>query len=191
MFDSLIFDSGRFDRESNNTYEGYIHGDGKLICQLEVICPFANFMFMGVGALINVLTPFAIISGCEGNIIEGNQPGQGGNGGLELTLVMELDSQINGVGTFDIFNFGDIKTDVLYLRDISLLPGKTITIDTDLMTVLFGFEHDVSSLTDDSIFFELNEGTNEIKFEITYEFDPNPIPANELETTFIWQNRWL
>ena len=59
------------------------------------------------------------------------------------------------------------------------------------MTVLFGVNHDVSSLTDESIFFELNEGTNELKFEISYEIQPNPLPANELDTTLIWQNRWL
>ena len=84
-----------------------------------------------------------------------------------------------------------MEVSVLDLRNISLLPGETITIDTDSMVVLFGLVHDVSSLTSDSEFFELDKGTNELRFDWTYEANPNPIPENELEVTIIWQNRWL
>ena len=184
MFDRFIFDSGRFDRESNNKYEGYIHGEGNAFCEPTMIYNFIPFIFAGKGSALGVLAPYAYITGNNGEII-------GANGKLELELVMEWDVDIFGEGKIDSLNIGDIKTNIIYLKGISLEPDQTITIDTDSMTVLFGVNHDVSSLTDESIFFELNEGTNELKFEISYEIQPNPLPANELDTTLIWQNRWL
>lgn len=190
MFDHFIFDSGKFDRETNDKYEGRIYGDGQLICNPEFVYSINTFTLYGKSSLFGLLAFGVIIQDSKGEIIEGESE-QNGNGGLELTLVMVTDINFVGTGILDIFNFGDIITDVLYLREISLLPNQTITIDTDSMTVLFGVEHDVSSLTNESTFFVLNEGNNELKFEITYEIPPNPMPENELETTIIWQNRWL
>lgn len=72
---------------------------------------------------------------------------------------MEYDVDFFGVGDLDVFNIGNIQTEIINLRGLSLLPNETITIDTDSMIVLFGLEHDVSSLSNDSVFFNLNEGT--------------------------------
>lgn len=191
MFDRLIFDSGRFDRETNNKYEGQAHGAGELNTLVEMICPIDIIIDDGASTLFALMAPHAIIESNGGEIIEGNPGWQEGNGGLELNLVMEYDVDFFGVGDLDVFNIGDIQTEIINLRGLSLLPNETITIDTDSMIVLFGLEHDVSSLSNDSVFFNLNEGTNEIKFIIGYESVPSPIPENELETTIIWQNRWL
>jgi len=193
MFDRLIFDSGRFDRETNDKYEGQAHGAGELNTLAEMIYNIDIIIDDGASTLFALMAPHAIIES-SGEIIEGNpgNPGsQAGNGGLELILIMERDVDFSGVGDIDIFNIGDIQTEIINLRGLSLLPNETITIDTDSMIVLFGLEHDVSSLSNESVFFNLNEGTNEIKFIIGYESVPSPIPANELETTIIWQNRWL
>ena len=189
MFDRLIFDSGRFDRETNGNYEGQAHGAGELNTLVEMIYAI-DIIIDGASTFFALMAPHAIIES-GGEIVEGNPGLQEGNGGLELNLVMEYDVDFFGVGDLDVFNIGDIQTEIINLRGLSLLPNETITIDTDSMTVLFGVNHDVSSLTDESIFFELNEGTNELKFEIGYEIQPNPLPANELDTTLIWQNRWL
>ena len=190
MFDRLIFDSGKFDRETNNSYEGRMHGRGELVCSPEMI-QYLNITLDGSASFVMVFGIVIYITGNSGEIIEGNPPGQGGTGGMELVLIMETDVDLSGAGDLDIFNFGDIVTDVLKLSGITLLPGETITIDSDSMTVLFGLVHDVSSLTSDSVFFYLNEGENELKFIIGYQNPPSPIPENELETTIIWQNRWL
>ena len=189
MFDRLIFDSGRFDRETNGNYEGRAHGAGELNTLVEMIYAL-DIIIDGASTFFALMAPHAIIES-GGEIIEGNPGWQEGNGGLELNLVMEYDVDFFSVGDLDLFNIGDIQTEIINLRDLSLLPNETITIDTDSMIVLFGLEHDVSSLSNDSEFFNLNEGTNEIKFIIGYESVPSPIPENELETTIIWQNRWL
>lgn len=180
MFDRLIFDSGKFDRETNDGYEGRIHGGGELVCSPEMIQNL-NIILDGSATFFMVFGAVAYITGNAGEIYNGEN----------LVLVMEIDVNLSGAGDFDIFNIGDIVTDILKLNGIALLPGETVTIDTDTMTVLFGLEHDVSSLTNESVFFNLNEGQNELKFIIGYENVPSPIPENELETTIIWQNRWL
>ena len=189
MFDRLIFDSGRFDRETNDKYEGQAHGAGELNTLVEMIYNI-DIIIDGASTFFALMAPHAIIES-SGEIIEGNPGWQAGNGGLELILVMEYDVDFFNAGDLDVVNIGDIQTEIINLRGISLLPNGTITIDTDSMIVLFGLTHDVSSLSNDSVFFNLNEGTNEIKFIIGYESVPSPIPENELETTIIWQNRWL
>lgn len=189
MFDRFIFDSGKFDRETNDSYEGHIHGSGELVTTPEMIQEL-SITFDGSASFSAVLAAVAYITGNNGEIIDGNLPPDEYEG-LKLVLVMEMNIALSGTGDLDMFNIGDIQTEIINLRGLSLLPNKTITIDTDSMTVLFGLEHDVSSLSNDSVFFNLNEGTNEIKFIIDYESVPSPMPANELETTIIWQNRWL
>ena len=57
------------------------------------------------------------------------------------------------------------------------------TIDTDLLQVLFGSIEDVSAVTSDSVFFELNPGENEILISTD--------SVTTLDVTAIWQNRWL
>lgn len=191
MFDKSIFDGTRFDRESNDSYEGRIHGEGGLICAPELIYNFNSLIFSGQSGFSLFLAPFSKIDSF-GSLIGDNTPEQYNTGGnLELVLVMEMSPSFFGAGNIDAFNIGNIITNILSFRGISLKPNETITIDTDAMTVLFGLEHDVSSLTNDSSFFDLNEGTNELTFEIGYEVPPDPMPAHELDTTIIWQNRWL
>ena len=192
MFDRLIFDSGKFDRENNNKYEGNIHGIGEINTSDFVFAYiFSEFTFSGESTFFAMPGIFSNVEGSVGDIIEGNPGGQNGSGGLNLVLVMEYTGTFSAVGYLDVDTFGDIETSILNLRGISLLPGETITIDTDTMIVLFGLTHDVSSLTTDSKFFYLNEGDNEISFAVEYETPPSPGPDNELETTIIWQNRWL
>ena len=188
MFDRLIFDSGKFNRETNDNYEGYIHGEGELDCAIEMV-QFIGLELNGSGEVYCQLALFSYISG-SGEIIQSHEPDEEPEA-LKLNLVMNMEIKMIGSGGLDITGLGDAEMDLLYLRGISLLPNQTITIDADSMTVLFGLEHDVSSLTGDSVFFELAKGINELNFEIGYEIDPDPMPANEVEVTAIWQNRWL
>lgn len=192
MFNRLIFDSGKFDRETNDGYEGILSAEGAVICRPTVITPFQYVLFTSVGGL-NTLYPVYIV---HTDILIPDSIGQirGANPDesyMGLILILPLTITLTSSGDMDILNIGDAVVSVLDLRNINLLPNQTITIDTDAMVVLFGLTHDVSSLTSDSVFFELSEGINELKFEIGYEVAPNPMPANELDTTFIWQNRWL
>ena len=192
MFDRLIFDSGKFDRETNDGYEGILSAEGAVICRPTVITPLQHVLFTSLGKL-NTLYPAYIV---YTDILISNSVGQirGANpdeNHMDFILVLPLTITLTSSGDMDILNIGDAVVSVLDLRNINLLPNQTITIDTDAMVVLFGLVHDVSSLTSDSEFFELDKGTNELRFEIGYEVAPNPMPADELDTIFIWQNRWL
>ena len=102
-----------------------------------------------------------------------------GNASMLLPLIVES----QGVGEFELRRLGALNESILELMDINLLPGDTITIDTDLLQVLIGSREDVSSVTNDSVFFELYPGENEVKIST----DTN----NKLGVTAIWQNRWL
>ena len=185
MFNRLIFDSGKFNRETNDGYEGILFAEGAVICRPTVIIPLYYVLSTSIGDLKAFYPVYIVYT----DILIPDSIGQ--IRGANLVLVLPLTITLTSSGDMDILNIGDAVVSVLDLRNINLLPNQIITIDTDAMVVLFGLIHDVSSLTNDSSFFELSEGINELKFEIGYEVAPNPMPANELEATFIWQNRWL
>lgn len=192
MFNRLIFDSGKFNRETNDGYEGILSAEGAVICRPTMITPFQYVLFTSVGGIktlypVYIVYTDILISDSVGQI-RGANPNENH---MDFNLVLPLTITLTSSGDMDILNIGEAVVSVLDLRNINLLPNQTITIDTDAMVVLLGLTHDVSSLTSDSVFFELSEGINELKFEIGYEVAPNPMPANELDTTFIWQNRWL
>lgn len=107
-------------------------------------------------------------------------------------LCTTLDISIYASSDFSVIGIGDTVLLVIHLENITLLPNEEITIDTDLLTVLFGSEYDVSSITNDSKFFELGPGRNILSFYAEFEGVP-PLPAfdNELDVTVIWENRWL
>lgn len=108
-----------------------------------------------------------------------------GAGTLKGLVALKIPISINLVGSSELTlrRLSATNVNTLELIDINLLPGDTVTIDTDLLQVLFGKIEDVSSVTSDSIFFELNPGEN----EITISTDSD----TTLEVTAIWQNRWL
>lgn len=90
---------------------------------------------------------------------------------------------VGGKGEFILRRIGAFNENVIELIGIDFKPGDTITIDTDLLQVLFGLIEDVSSVTTDSEFFELNPGENEIIIDID--------ALSDMDVTAIWQNRWL
>lgn len=98
-----------------------------------------------------------------------------------LKLVME--ANLSGDSELILYRLNALNENAFELININLEPGDTVTIDTDLLQVLFGSREDVSAVTTDSVFFELNPGTN----EITILTDSN----GPLSVTAVWQNRWL
>jgi hypothetical protein len=103
------------------------------------------------------------------------------NGAINLQL--PISSDFTGSGELILRRLSAVNENILELININLLPGETVTIDTDLLQVLFGSKEDVSAVTSDSVFFELNPGEN----ELIISTDSNPT----LDVTAIWQNRWL
>ena len=189
MFDRLLFDKNKFDREMNDSWEGRLSGLGDLVCTPVIITPLRSFILSAYGGLtisVGITLELDITLSGEGRLASYPDEDK-----IDIYFNQELTPTLTSYGKIDILSIGDMEVSVLDLRDISLLPGETITIDTDTMVVLFGLVHDVSSLTSDSEFFELDKGTNELRFDWTYETAPVPIPADELEITLIWQNRWL
>ena len=101
----------------------------------------------------------------------------------EIILTLPLISLQAGKGDTSLRRLSELNENILELSNINLLPGEMVTIDTGLLQVLFGMLEDVSSVTSDSIFFELSPGENEIL--ISTDSD------SELDVVAIWQNRWL
>ena len=97
--------------------------------------------------------------------------------GLPLTIGMK------GQGSAMLRRLSGLNENAIELIGINLLPGETVTIDTDLLQVLVGLVEDVSSVTTESVFFELNPGENEIIIDVD--------SASKMDIVTIWQNRWL
>ena len=100
-----------------------------------------------------------------------------------VTFPMPITMDITGSGEMTLRRLSAIDESILELININLLPGEVVTIDTDLLQVLFGSIEDVSAVTSDSVFFELNPGENEILISTD--------SVTTLDVTAIWQNRWL
>ena len=100
-----------------------------------------------------------------------------------VTFPMPISMDIKGAGEMTLRRLSAIDESILELININLLPGEVVTIDTDLLQVLFGSIEDVSAVTSDSVFFELNPGENEILISTD--------SVTTLDVTAIWQNRWL
>lgn len=100
-----------------------------------------------------------------------------------VSLQLPIETCIEGNGELILRRLSAMNENVLELININLLPGETVTIDTDLLQVLFGAKEDVSSVTSNSVFFELNPGEN----ELIISTDSN----QSLDVVAIWQNRWL
>lgn len=108
-----------------------------------------------------------------------------GGSSLESTVTfpMPITMDLTGFGEMTLRRLSAIDESILELININLLPGEVVTIDTDLLQVLFGSIEDVSAVTSDSVFFELNPGENEILISTD--------SVTTLDVTAIWQNRWL
>ena len=126
----------------------------------------------------SVFTPNPVLSTAMNGIIDGS-----GRLSSTVSLLLPLTIVQRGQGNLVLRRLGALNENVIELIGINLLPGETITIDTDLLQVLFGPIEDVSSITNESVFFELNPGENEIAIDI----DSN----STLDVVAIWQNRWL
>lgn len=127
---------------------------------------------------MSLLTPKINLITTISGIFQGS-----GNATAQVSLYLPIEPNIQGQGDFTLSRLGALNENVISLIGVNLLPGDTITIDTNLLQVLFGSVEDVSSITSDSVFFELNPGENEIKVDIDSD--------NKLDITAIWQNRWL
>lgn len=108
--------------------------------------------------------------------------GQVMDSGLTLSLPLN-NTLISGEGNLRIRRFGLLENDIFELDGINLLPGQTVTIDTDLLNVLFNGIPDVSSVTSDSIFFEVLPGDTNFTIDVS--------PNEPIQVNIIWQNRWL
>lgn len=110
-----------------------------------------------------------------------------GSGGMsvnnKLFLRMETRSSISGFGELILRRIGALNTEVLEFANLNLKPGQNMIIDTDELNVFIDNILNVDSVTEDSIFFQLKPGENEISFVSNGNI--------RLNVTVIWQNRWL
>lgn len=112
-----------------------------------------------------------------------NMSGSGDSQFRTFSLQLPLLPNMSGNGQIILRRLGALNENVIELIGIDFKPGDIITIDTDLLQVMFGAIEDVSAITSDSVFFELNPGENEITIDVNSEAKMN--------VTAVWQNRWL
>ncbi|MGL5255377.1 MAG: phage distal tail protein [Brevinema sp.] len=156
-FASALFGSSSFTSIGDFVYQHMTFrpsGHGSTSCELVIKTPIDILNFVGM-------------SGYENSIV----------------LLLALTSIINGNGDFSLRRLGALNENIFELDGINLLPGERVIIDTDLLSVYFGYRQDVSSVTTDSVFFELSPGENDVVIETD--------AGEEINVTAIWQNRWL
>jgi hypothetical protein len=100
-----------------------------------------------------------------------------------LKLLLNMKSRLSGTGDVQLRRLGSLDSDVLEFEGLNLLPGQTMIIDTDELDVVINNIQDVSSVTSDSVFFQLEPGENNISFATD--------AASSLNVTVIWNNRYL
>ena len=172
-----------------------IKGTGSFAPRISVATPFKG-SFNGNGALgvnnkIYFIQSFAPTIPAGGTLatkfVMQTQIPINLSGGSSLkstvTFPMPIPMDLTGFGEMTLRRLSAIDESILELININLLPGEVVTIDTDLLQVLFGSIEDVSAVTSDSVFFELNPGENEILISTD--------SVTTLDVTAIWQNRWL
>lgn len=179
-FNRNKFDRNKFDRYADPGISIRMYGIGSIGVDSLVYSPIKIFLY-GSSSVLPIL--FAASE------LTYNDYDNFGNIDLNLVVITPLTIDIGGSSELKILNIGNSNISRIELIDISLLPGETITIDTDLMVILLGLIHDVSSLTVDSEFFQLGPGLNELYFD--YNLASGTKAINQLEVTTIWQNRWL
>ena len=200
MFDRTLFNKNKFNRRIEGfdvgTMEIAIYSlEANLDSKLVIYTPlnYINDNFLGDGfitsyplLLIHPLYPPTLT-----NYVAAAPYGSGIDDNKPLILIITLDFIISSEGDFEITRIGDKETNVINLKNVNLKPNQTLVIDTDLMIVTIDGIPDVSFISDDSSFFLLDDGNNEIAFNWSYVNVPSPIPAEELMLSVIWQNRWL
>jgi len=103
------------------------------------------------------------------------------NAAFPLKTLMQ--ANLSGNGTLLLNRISELNEEIFELKGISLAPGQTVIIDTNLLQVWINSQENVANVTTDSVFFELNPGINEIKIQTD--------KTGTLDVTAIWQNRWL
>ena len=186
MFDrQSSFDRTPFDREFPEGITIEMHGISTVEIDAVVPTPIPSFGILSDGGL--EFDPYIFMpSALPSEIIEND-----GYISSDLILKLPLNINLNGDSDIEIFRIGTTGITLIDLKGISLQPGESITIDTDLMKVLINQVHDVSSLTSSSVFFMLGPGLNQLTFVPYYAELPDPRTSDELALSIIWQNRWL
>jgi len=113
---------------------------------------------------------------------EGKFTGEGSLQGVVLNRI-SYKGVIDGEGSL-IVNVMSMDRDELVLNGINLAPGNQLVIDTDTYDVYKNGATDVSSVTSDSVFFQLLPGENDILFD----YDTT---SGKLQVEAIFSNRWL
>lgn len=174
-----------------------IQSGGDIIENIAIQTPLGDINFSGRGELIDTNT--YVTQDIEGFIVGGGDI----NTPLTLKMYMSADivgdssvsvdnkfklltnisGDIVGVGDIDSIRIGGLNTDTIAFTNLGLKSGQTLTIDTDDLDVYIDNIRNVNSVTNDSVFFQLQPGEN----EITFVSPNNP----NLTVTIIYQNRWL
>lgn len=160
---------------ARNPFALLLSGQGEMRSQQDFVYQHMVFTSNGKGmfdTLLEIITPLSFEE------IQGYGDLTG-----EMILNLPLTISMDGTSSFLLRRLGALNENMFELDGINLLPGEEVTIDTDLLSVFFGFRQDVSSVTTDSVFFELSPGENNIMIETD--------AGEDVTVAAIWQNRWL
>lgn len=174
-------------------------GEGALNPELTFRIPIAKTKIQGEGALVDsgiyrnlILLP-KVIQG-EGNVTAKNLRfiqqlalarvlnGEGNLTGVILKRT-NFSAKIGGEGnaTMNVFTK---DVDTITLTGVNLGPGQTLVIDTDTYDIWKNGALDLTSVSSDSVFFQLYPGINEIMIDAD-------VSTMKVNIEAIVENRWL
>lgn len=94
-----------------------------------------------------------------------------------LILDGEAEAESNAYGSA-LSTYGQ---EVMILEGVNMSPGDELVIDTEHMTVTLNGENVIDRVKDESIFFKLKEGANDIIVE----------GGTMADIRILWKDRWL
>lgn len=175
-----------------------IAGEGNISCDLVCQTPLDSLGFTGDGNYLStdyaqqVMTAELRSDGyvlCSIEMPTYLEPfdmdGYGSLNDPYLLIPLDLVSNFGGGGFMVLRRLTEIGYSVIELIGVDVGPGGSVSINTDLLTVLVNGLEDVSSVTSESEFFELEPGDTEVQIE----FDGGENAAINVHA--LWQNRWL
>ena len=110
----------------------------------------------------------------------GEATAESGSSGAYIRIVFfdsEVEAEANAYGSV-LSTYGQ---EIMIIEGVNMSPGDELIIDTEHMTVTLNGENAIDLVKDESIFFKLKEGSNDIIVE----------GGTMADIRILWKDRWL
>jgi len=170
--------SGYFDPYVNILvpYASSLDGGGTLNSfELNPLLLIETQALAGTGSL----TPGVILA----KLIYGDLSGTGTISGATILLYTSISANFTSLGDLGINYISNVNEMVFSLTGLIVPRYSSIIIDTDTLDVYIDGNMNVTNVTKESEFFEIQPGETQLTF--------TPNSTQSLSVSVMWQNRWL